>query len=270
MCLVLINSNAQDGKSEHKKVYHLNYKFEIPATAVLYAFNYHGFSALRRKPILDTFQIISLDKNDIWAFDRRALEQNYSSSTRENALTASDWGMNISIFLPVVLLLDKKIRKDWLDVALLYMETQAINSSIYAFTGPMLTNRIRPFVYYDEVPFHEKLETGATDSFFSGHTSTTAAASFFMAKVISDYHPELGAKKWLLFAAALIPPTFVGYQRYNGLKHFPVDIAVGTAVGAAVGILTPHLHKINKKNGTSFSIAPYSGVYSGLAFKMTF
>ena len=270
MCLVLINSNAQDSKSEHKKVYRLNYKFEIPLTAGLIAANYYGFSLLRDKSKLEVVQISSLNKNDIWTFDRRALEQNYSYSSREKALNASDWGMNISIFLPALLFLDHKIRKDWYDIILLYVETQFIGSNIYTYAGPMFTKRIRPFVYYSEIATESKMGNGTTDSFFSGHTSWTATASFFMAKVISDYHPELGAKKWLLFAAALIPPTFVGYQRYRGLKHFPTDIAVGTAIGAAVGILTPHLHKINKKNGNSISIAPYSGEYSGLAFKLTF
>ncbi|MCK5079568.1 MAG: phosphatase PAP2 family protein [Bacteroidales bacterium] len=269
ICSVLFNVNGQDGKSVHEKVYKINYKIDIPVTAGLFAINYYGFNVLRRKPTLDINQINALNINDVWAFDRRALEQSYSYSARESALTASDWGMNISIFLPVLLFLDKKIRKDWLDIALLYLETQAINSNLYTWGGPMLTNRIRPLVYYDEVALDEKTGSGTTNSFFSGHTSWTAGASFFMAKVISDYHPELGAKKWLLFAVALIPPTFVGYQRYRGLKHFPTDIAVGTAVGAAVGVLTPHLHKNKENRKVSMSLVPYSGQYSGLAFKLT-
>ena len=266
----MFNAYGQDSIPIRKKVYSLNYKFEIPLTAGLYAINYYGYSLLRQKPTLDTFQIISLDKFDIWTFDRRAVTQNYSSYNRENALKVSDWGMNISIFLPAFLYLDKRIRKEWLDVLLLYLETQAINSNLYTYAGPGLTKRIRPFVYYSEIPLEEKMKTGTTDSFFSGHTSTTAAASFFMAKVLSDYHQELGAKKWLLYAAALIPPTFVGYHRYRGLKHFPTDIAVGTAIGAAVGILNPHLHKINKKNKNTLSMTPYTGEYSGLAFRLTF
>ena len=268
ICLVFIETNGQDSIPVRKKVYSLNYKFEIPLTAGLYAFNYYGFVQLRQKPTLDTFQIISLDKNDIWAFDRRAVLQ--SSSQRLQAQKISDWGMNISIFLPALLFLDPEIRESWFDITLLYLETQAINSNLYTWAGPMLTTRKRPFVYYNDVPFDEKSGTGTTDSFFSGHTSWTAGASFFMAKVLSDYHPELGAKKWLLFAAALIPPTFVGYYRYRGLKHFPTDIIFGTAVGAAVGVLNPHLHKIKKNNRNTISIAPFSGEYSGLAFRLTF
>ena len=92
-----------------------------------------------------------------------------------------------------------------------------------------------------------KLGRSATDSFFSGHVSMAAGASFFMAKVLSDYHPDLGAKKWLLYGAALIPPAFVGYTRYRGLMHFPTDLLLGAAVGAAVGISVLHLHKITSK-----------------------
>jgi len=268
-CFTLINANGQDSISEHKKIYRLNYKVEVPVTVGLIAANYYGFGVLRRKPNLNTYQINSLNKTDVWAFDRRALEQDYSYSSREKYLTVSDWGMNISIFMPVLLFIDKKIRKDWYDIVLLYLETQFIGSNMYVYTGPMITERIRPFVYYSEIPEEEKLGNGTTDSFFSGHTTWTATASFFMAKVISDYHPELGAKKWLLYAAALIPPTFVGYHRYKGLKHFPTDIAVGTVVGAAVGILIPHLHKINRRN-KNISLVPYAGEYSGLAFKMKF
>ncbi len=264
----MVNTYGQNSKPDHKKVYHLNYKVEIPVTVGLIAANYYGFSLLRQKPHLDAFQINSLNNNDVWAFDRRALEQDYSYSCREKALSVSDWGMNISIFLPVLLVLDKQIRKDWYDIILLYVETQFVGSNIYAYAGPMFTKRIRPFVYYSEVPLEDKLGNGTTDSFFSGHTSWTATASFFMAKVISDYHPELGAKKWLLYAAALIPPTFVGYHRYRGLKHFPTDIAVGTIVGAAVGILIPHFHKITKNS--NISLVPYTGKYSGLAFRMKF
>jgi membrane-associated phospholipid phosphatase len=262
--------NAQDSIPEKKEVYKVNLAVEAPVTAGLFAINYYGFTLLRKKPTLSEDQINALNQNNVWAFDRPALNQIYSETKRENALTASDLGMNITIFLPALLFIDKDIRKDWLDVAVLYLETQSINSNLYTWGGPMLTKRVRPFVYYDEISMDEKMESGTTDAFFSGHTSWTAGASFFMAKVLWDYHPEWGDKRWWLWAAALVPPAFVGYNRYKGLKHFPTDVMFGTAIGAAVGILNPQLHKIRKNKKTSFSIAPYSGEYSGLAFRMRF
>ncbi len=270
VCLLLINTYGQDNKSVHQKVYNLNYKLEIPLTIGLMATSFGGFIMLNEKPTLDSTQIFALNKNNVWAFDRIALEQNYSSSARKNAISASDWGIGAAILLPAFLFLDKKIRKDWFDILFLFVETQTISFNMYAYGGPLFVNRIRPFVYYSEAPMTEKMDKGASDAFFSGHTSWTATASFFMVKVYSDYHPELGAMKWLLYGAALIPPAFVGYYRYKALKHFPSDIIVGTAIGAAVGILVPHLHKINRKGNKSVSLLPYAGEYSGLALKVKF
>lgn len=266
MCLLVIQTNGQDTIPVRKKVYKLNYKVEVPATVGLYAINYYGFTLIRKKPTLEADQINSLDRNDVWIFDRRALMQ--TTSQRENAQEVSDWGLNISLFLPVLLFIDKDIRKSWFDIALLYLETQSINANLYTWAGPMLTRRIRPFVYYEDVTMDEKMEAGTTDSFFSGHVTWTAGASFFTAKVLSDYHPEWGAKRLWLYAAALVPPVFVGYHRYRALKHFPTDMMLGLTVGAAVGILNPHLHKIrgNKKN--TISIAPFAGGYTGLAVRM--
>jgi membrane-associated phospholipid phosphatase len=248
-----------------KKVYKLNYKFEIPVTAGLYGLNYYGFTLLRKKPALDSIQIVSLQKNNVWFYDRRALNQPIDQ--RFNAQEISDWGLNISLFLPVLLFIDKEIRRSWYDIALLYLETQAINANLYTWFGPMITKRNRPFVYYEDIPVSERMEKGTTDSFFSGHVSWTAGASFFMAKVLSDYHPEWGGKRWWLYAAALVPPVFVGYYRYRALKHFPTDMLVGGAIGAAVGILNPHLHKI-KGGGSKVSIAPVAGGFTGLALRM--
>jgi len=71
-----------------------------------------------------------------------------------------------------------------------------------------------------------------------------------------------------VYTAALIPPTFVSYHIYRGLKHFPTDIAVGTIVGATVGILIPYFHKITRNS--NISLVPYTGEYTGLAFSMKF
>ena len=124
-------------------------------------------------------------------------------------------------------------------------------------------DRNRPLAYSTEIPMTDKMGTGTRNSFFSGHTSTTATASFFMAKVYSDFHPEIENKKYLLYAAALVPPAIVGLYRYKALKHYPTDVLMGIAVGAASGILVPHFHKKRKRMG-NFSFVPFGGEVSGL------
>ena len=67
-------------------------------------------------------------------------------------------------------------------------------------------------------------------------------------KVYSDYHPELGHKKLLLYGLASIPPLVEGYFRVKALAHFPTDVMVGFMIGGACGIIVPELHRIKKKN----------------------
>jgi len=265
ICLFIIESNAQTSRSGRGKVYNLNYKIELPLTGGLLALNFLGFYQLSKKPTLDSLYILTLDKDDIWSFDRTVFNQ--SSPAPSSIYTISDIGLWSSYVFPALLFLDKGIRNDWLDITLLYFETQAINLNLYVWGGPLFTERIRPTIY-NEGSWDYKLGKGTTDSFFSGHVSMVAGASFFMAKVYSDYHPELGSKKWLLYSAALIPPAFVGYCRYRGFMHFPTDILLGAAVGATVGILGPHFHKITRRSNRNLSLVPFTGRYTGLALSM--
>jgi membrane-associated phospholipid phosphatase len=258
---------AQEQKTKNT-VYKIHPLIELPATIGLFGANMIGYDLMKDKKRLDSASIVQLDKNKIWAFDRWAVNQNVNF--REEAHNISDWGMNISLVLPALLAFDRNIRQDWLRLIVLYMETQAINSAVYAWGVSQWSTRKRPFVYNMKIPINEKLGSGTTDSFFSGHTSTTATSSFFMAKVYCDYHPELGRKKWLVYGAALIPPVFVGYYRIKALKHFPSDVLTGLAVGAAIGIVVPELHRTKKNK--ALSIVPFTGGFSGLNinYKITY
>ncbi|MCD4697254.1 MAG: phosphatase PAP2 family protein [Bacteroidales bacterium] len=251
---------AQNNELKSQSVYKINRKVEIPVTVGLFIGNIFGFEYLEDKPLLDSMEIAQLDANEIWKFDRIATEQDALFISQAEDI--SDIALNITVALPALLALDNDIRKDWLDLLILYGETHAINSSVYILTAGMF-NRIRPFVYNPDVPYVHKTGSGTRNSFFSGHVSTTASASFFMAKVYSDYHPELGNKKLWLFGAALIPPAIVSFYRYKAMKHFPTDVIYGVAIGAAAGILIPHFHKI-KKDKSSFSFIPFAGGVSGL------
>jgi membrane-associated phospholipid phosphatase len=114
--------------------------------------------------------------------------------------------------------------------------------------GPAFIDRYRPVSYYEELAFDVRSEGDSRNSFYSGHVSSVAAATFFMVKVYSDYHPEIGNNKYLFYGAALVPPVALGYFRIKALRHFPSDILVGIGVGALCGILVPELHRLAQEN----------------------
>jgi membrane-associated phospholipid phosphatase len=258
-------AQKKEKKPKSPGVYRVNKKIEIPITVGLFVIHQFGFRALNDKPRLTEDEISQLNANDIWKFDRSATQQDASYTKQAHEI--SDYILNASVILPALLAIDRSIRKDWLDLLVLYGETHAINTSVYIVTAGLI-DRLRPYVYNEDVPLDDKKGHGTKISFFSGHVSTAATAPFFMAKVYSDYHPEIGNKKYWLYGAALIPPVLVGYYRYRAMKHYPTDIITGLAIGAAAGILIPELHK-NKKGKSGLSFIPMVGGITGVKMKLS-
>lgn len=216
-----------------------------------------------KDPILMTN---GLDRNDIPGYDRWALPDN--TDDKDRALAASDAVFFPSIALPFALFTSKKIRKDWLDITVLYTQAQAANGLLYAVSplGPNFIDRNRPVAYYPEEVGNE-IVGGDQNSFFSGHVSTVSTATFFTAKVLSDYNPDwTGRQKALVYGLASLPPAYVAVERVRGLKHFPSDVAVGFGVGAAIGVLVPHVHKRWQRNHrSSLSLNGGYGAGAGVA-----
>ena len=265
MILLALNAQAGGADSLRTKVYGINPYFDLPLTAVAIATNFWGLSIVDSKPLLDSMTIITLNANDINRLDRSATWQDAGFAPRAQKI--SDYGMGVSYMLPFFLLLDSEIRREWATLALLYVETLALTSNLFSWGAAIHVDRIRPLVYHPEVSFEDKTFFRNKNSFYSGHTSQSASASFFTAKVYCDYHPELGNKKFAIYSLALVPPLFTGLFRYKGMKHFPTDVLTGLTVGATVGILVPHLHKIT---GPKLSVVPYSGQISGIALTYNF
>jgi len=243
----------------------MNYRIDVPVTSVAIATSLWGLSIVNNKIPLDSLTIISLDANDINRFDRSATWQD--AEFAPTARRISDITMAFSHTLPFLLLIDRKIRQDWGDVLLLFFETHAIVGNLYSWGSVVHIDRIRPLVYNPDVPWEERTAKRTKNAFYSGHTSTSASASFFAAKVYCDYHPELENKKYLVYSLAIVPPVITGIFRYKGLKHFPTDVITGLIVGAGTGILIPHLHKRKESN---LSIVPFAGQVNGLAMSYKF
>ncbi len=189
-----------------------------------------------------------LNANQVNAFDRLAID--FYSPT---AAKASDIFWASSHAFPLLFLANKKSRKDFGKIAALYGETVFITTGLTVLIKTTV-KRNRPFVFNPEVPTEKKTTRNARTAFLSGHTSITAANSFFAAKVFADYFPDSQWKPVVWTAAAIIP-GITGYLRIRAGKHYPTDTIAGYALGAAVGVLIPHLHK-KKREKVSFYGSP--------------
>jgi len=260
-------------KTKRIKRYHVNYYVTGSIIGIGMLGDYFAISRLKNKPNLTVEELGFVNseqqKELLTSIDRWSLDQN--PSNRDLWTKISDYSQTLTFLLPALFLFDEKMRKDWYDLLLMYLEGHTVTFTVYNYSplGPTFQNRCRPVVYYPEIDSAVRLSGKNRNSFYSGHVASTAYSSFFMAKVYCDYHPEVGAAKYLLYLAAAVPPLFVGYSRVKALAHFPSDDLVGFVLGAIVGIVLPELHK--DKRFQNFSLGIYeSGDATGLSLRWKF
>lgn len=232
------------------RVYRVNYYVEAAVIALGMAGDIIAIPRLKHKASLDSAEVAFANtdqqKNLYNPVDKWALKQKTSTSDRALWKKVSDYGEMVIFVLPSLLIIDKNIRKDWLHILFMYVEGHTLTFTFYNYSplGPFFQNRYRPAVYYPELGLAAQENSNNRNSFYSGHVASCAYSTFFMVKVYCDYHPNIGAAKYLLYLAASVPPLFMGYARIRSLDHFPSDIAVGFGLGAVLGIVVPALHKL--------------------------
>lgn len=238
LCVINTNLYCQE---DFDKVYRINKWGSAAVIAAGYGLNYYGTQRILNKPMISEETLESLNQNDVNSFDRLVFKQDYSNyiSYREQ----SDILLLTSVLLPAALLIDRKIRSQALDVGLLYFKTFILTDLLYSWGPTQYFDRYRPITYFDDIELEERTASTNRSSFYSGHSSAVSTSLFFMAKVISDFHPELGGKKWFLYGGATAISGYMNYLRFRALKHFPTDVFVGFVIGAAGGILIPEWHK---------------------------
>ena len=191
---------------------------------------------------------------EINAFRLPALDRQVIHFNSPRARKASDVTLHTAELLPLAFMLDRKTRHDFPKIAVMWGEVLLINGGVTALTKYTI-KRPRPFVYHDDPSISEVQSWSAQTSFISGHTSMTAASSFFAAKVFADYFPE---SKWkpAVWTAAAALPALTGYLRVRGGRHFPTDVIAGYAVGASIGLLVPALHKNRRGKERKLNLSP--------------
>lgn len=259
--LFVLNSNAQsDSPYEWKWV-----RDGIWTGAGIVGSGY-GLLLIQEKDDITEAKLNSLNKEDINFLDRWV-----AGNSSETANGRSDVPFAISFATPLVLLFDDEINDHTGQVLGLYLESMATTGAMYAITAG-LVNRSRPYVYDEENDLDRRLSNNGQRSFYSGHVAAAATATFFTAKVYSDFNPDANGKFWIWTGAAAIPAT-VGYFRLMAGQHFLTDVILGYGLGAAVGILVPEIHKVKSDR---LSFYPTGGTnnlgiqYNGLALNYRF
>ena len=266
MCIICLCSFGQKA-DDHQKIYRVHLGYELPASVAAIGLSNLGFKQLGKIASLSESEAAALDPYSINSFDRPIAFLNPSGF--ENASRKSDLFLNVALFSPALLVIDKKIRHDWLDLLTMYVVTHAVDNALY-FAAQFSVRRPRPFTYNPEVALQDKTGDGKTNSFFSGHTGFAAASTFYAAKVYTDYNHIKGWKRMMWYGIASVPPAVVGFYRTRAGKHFKTDVITGFIVGAASGIVVPELHRIKKKK-ENLSFAPfYSGDASGITATLRF
>jgi membrane-associated phospholipid phosphatase len=197
-------------------------------------------------------EVALLDAMDVNAFDRFMI-------TRKQEMPAADLLLFGSMFLPLTFFAHEETRKDMGTLVVLAGEVFVFQLGLN-YMAKVLTQRIRPYCYDESSPISEKTTVNSKLSFYSGHTSTAAAMSVFVAKVFSDYLSNADVK-FVIWASAVVYPALTGLLRVDSGNHFFTDILMGYITGALVGYFIPVLHKSKlKDNLTIQSLISYDHV----------
>lgn len=260
LALVFLLNPINSAQSEHYNPF----KLDITREALLYGGGtVAGITALallsKLRP-LSIDEVNTLDPADVNSFDRSAIGPKREENTGDFLLFAS-------YALPLSFLAFKGTRNDFPELLLMYGEVLVVTGSLNGIVKGII-KRTRPYAYSNETPIEKRTSSEARVSFYSGHTSVTAAITFFTANVFTTYISDK-TTQILIWSAAILYPAVTAYLRVDSANHFPTDVIVGYIVGAGVGYLIPELHKVqNAKNISLGAMVTDRG--SGLSLRWNF
>ncbi|MEO8568994.1 MAG: phosphatase PAP2 family protein [Ginsengibacter sp.] len=221
-----------------------------------------GYTLIKNKDDLTPSELVTKTKDKLPFFDRFCAG-NYSDKANKDSYILFDASYAIPF---IAALIDKKQRAKFGQIAVLYIETIAITGSLYTLSAG-LVYRSRPFVYGDKAPLDKRLDKGGQRSFYGGHVATTAASTFFIAKVFHDFNPGSKVTPYLYVASGGLT-ALMAYMRINAGYHFFSDCLLSSVIGTATGILIPQFHR--NKNLTNISLTPEMFSNGANGFSLTY
>jgi membrane-associated phospholipid phosphatase len=243
---------ALRGKFENLSVnspYHTTFVKDGLVIAASAGITFLGYNLIKNKEDLTPEELATKTRSSLPFFDRGNAGY-YSKQADKDSYILFDGSYAVPV---AVALFNKNERSKFGQVMAMYLETIAITGSLYTITAG-LVYRSRPFVYGDKAPLEKRLDKGAQRSFYGGHVATTAAATFFTAKVFQDFNPNSKLTPYLYTGAGALT-VLMGYMRYKAGYHFLSDCVLSGIMGTAAGILIPQFHK--NKSLKNISVTPY-------------
>jgi hypothetical protein len=144
----------------------------------------------------------------------------------------------------------------WTDF-LMYTEGVALNFAL-ADLAKLAVRRARPIAYYEIREYGTVTDrTGRNMSFYSLHSAGIASLSA-TATYLAFLRNRNRWQKWVTLGVGLGLTTGVSTLRVLSLNHFPTDVIAGSMIGSAIGVLVPHLHRIDR--GRRLRVVPMDDV----------
>lgn len=261
--LFVYSLNAQQAQ-KHPSPYKTSWKDGAISAAGI-GLSYWGLTLMKDKEAVSKAEIRQIDADleaaraEIPFFDRWA-----AGYHNEGAERISDFPFYGSFGLPLLFLADERTRANAPQIGLLYLETMAITGALFTQVNGRVSRK-RPSVYSQVAGPEIRMDDKSQNSFYGGHVAATAAATFFTAKIFNDYFPDSPVRPYIWAGAAAIPAA-VGVLRVRAGKHFLSDNVLGYALGAATGILVPHLHK----RSSAVRISSGQGVYGSHMLRLQY
>jgi len=231
--------------------YRLKPSVDIPLVAGGAALDLYNFAQIGKKNSTSLARLQSLDISNLDWFDRWAVHP-YSHSIDKLSYIP----FYVAIPLPLaVFALDTRMRKDFWKLTYLYGEAMILTGVLYT-SAVHYVSRLRPLTYESASPIAERTSANSRNSFFAGHVALVGTSVFFIARTYADYHPD-SRYKWAFYGGAAVLTGLTGYWRNMAGEHFPTDVALGTVVGVASGLLTPTLHRTKLFKSKKLTVFPF-------------
>src|SRR5437762_3974781 len=138
-----------------KPVYKLKLGVDIPVTVIGAGWCGYAFTKIYSKKPLTLEELQGLNRNNVNRFDIRGIDQ-----YNENATKFGDYLFYGSMPLPILLLADKKMRKDLPELIFLYLEAMSVTGVPYT-ASVYFADRYRPYTYNESVPLDFRLRGGS-------------------------------------------------------------------------------------------------------------